>query len=323
MATSTFSPSSSTTRSRRALMRAAAGGAAALGLARLAPSALAQATPPASPVTAGFAHDGILIPTNAVPSEGARIAVMEPDAFNAGHIPNSRAFTEGQLAITDTSAPALETWRTAMLETMTGAGVRLGQPTLAYDDGTMFGARLWWVLTYLGFDMPVVLDGGLDAWRAAGGEIERAMRVTVSPQPVVAGVPATPAAPAPRPKLLATKDEVLASLGDPGIVLLDTRPASDYEAGHIPGAINLDYTENGTGGTPNVWKSPEALKTLYAGIGATGDKRIVPYCHSGTKSAVTFFTLWLLGYPDIALYTGSWEEWSADPSDPVTTGSQP
>lgn len=310
--------------SRRAVVRSAAmlGAASALGFGRIAP-ALAQATPAASPVVSGFAHEGILITVDAVPSQGARIAVMTPDAFNDGHIPGSHAFTEDQLAIADTSAPALETWRAGMLETMEGVGVRPGSPTLAYDDGTMFGARVWWVLTYLGFDMPVVLDGGFAAWKAAGGEIERAMRVAVSPRPVVAGTPATPVVPTPRPEVLATKDDVLASLGKPDVVLIDTRPASDYAAGHIPGAINLDYTANGTGGAPNFWKSPEDLKALYAGIGATPDKRVIPYCHSGTKSAVTFFTLWLLGYPDAALYTGSWEEWSADPSDPVTKGSNP
>lgn len=308
--------------SRRAIVRAAAtlGAGAALGLSR---NAAAQGTPAASPVPAGFAHDGILISADAVPADGARIAVMTPDSFNEGHIPGSRAFTEDQLAITDTSAPALASWRASMLDTMAEAGVRLGSPTLAYDDGTMYGARIWWVLTYLGFDMPFVLDGGLAAWKAAGGEIERAMRVTASPVPATAGTPATPVPPSPRSDVLATKDDVLAMLGKPDVVLIDTRPASDYAAGHIPGAINLDYTANGTGGTPNFWKSPEELRALYAGIGATPGKRVVPYCHSGTKSAVTFFTLWLLGYPDIALYTGSWEEWSADPSDPVTKGSNP
>ncbi|MGC4106690.1 MAG: rhodanese-like domain-containing protein [Thermomicrobiales bacterium] len=311
--------------SRRSALRTTAVGTAVLGFGRFTPSAFAQATPSASPITTGFAHDGVLIPPAAVPAEGARIGVMTPTAFNAGHIPGSRSFTEEQLAVVDTSESGMAAWRATMLETMAGAGVRLGSPTLAYDDGTMFGARAWWVLTYLGFDIPLVLDGGLAAWQDAGGEIERAVSAAASPQAVVvvAGTPETAAAPTPRPQVLATREQVLASLNDPDVVLIDTRPASDYEAGHIPGAINLDYTENGTGGTPNVWKSPDALKTLYASIGATGDKRIIPYCHSGTKSAVTFFTLWLLGYPEIALYTGSWEEWSSDPSDPVTKGSNP
>lgn len=310
--------------SRRTVLRSGAVVATALGLARIGPSlALAEATPVSTPVTSGFSHEGILIPVSDVPAEGARIAIMTQDAFNAGHIPLSRSFTEDQLAISDTSAPALETWRTGMLETMDDVGVRIGTPTLAYDDGTMFGARLWWVLTYLGFDLPKVLDGGFAAWKAAGGEIERAMRVTTSVRPVVEGTPETPAPPVARPEVLATREQVLASLDDPDVILIDTRGASDYEAGHIPGAINLNYTENGIGGTFNYWKSPDELKALYAGIGATKDKRVVPYCHSGTKSAVTYFTLWLLGYPDIALYTGSWEEWSADPSDPVTKGNQP
>ncbi|MGB3329414.1 MAG: rhodanese-like domain-containing protein [Thermomicrobiales bacterium] len=310
--------------SRRTMLRSTVAGSAALGVAHLAAGrGHAESTPVATPVTSGFAHDGVLIPVEAVPAHGARIAIMTQDAFNAGHLPNSRSFTEEQLAITDTSAPALETWRNAMLPVMAGAGVAMGSPTLGYDDGTMFGARLWWVLTYLGFDQTLVLDGGFAAWKAAGGAVDQATSATMPAVAAVAGTPATPAAPVARPEVLATKEQVLASLHDPGVVLIDTRGASDYEAGHIPGAINLNYTENGIGGEFNYWKSPDALKALYAGIGATGDKRIVPYCHSGTKSAVTFFTLWLLGYPDIALYTGSWQEWSADPNDPVNKGSTP
>ncbi|MGC4191657.1 MAG: rhodanese-like domain-containing protein [Thermomicrobiales bacterium] len=170
--------------SRRAMMRSAAVGIAALGIGRVAPSVFARAIPSASPVTTGFAHEGILIPVGAIPNEGARLALMEPDAFNAGHIPGSRALTWEQLAIADSADAALAAWREDALATLADLGVARGTPILAYDDGTLFAARIWWVLTYLGFDPPQVLDGGLDAWKATGGEIERAIRATAPIRPV-------------------------------------------------------------------------------------------------------------------------------------------
>jgi thiosulfate/3-mercaptopyruvate sulfurtransferase len=309
---------------RRAVVRSTI----TIGLAGLLPAiakgnAAPTGSPVASPASGGFAHDGILIAVNAMPSEGVPLALMEPDAFNAGHIPGSRALTWEHLTISDSSDAALATWRQEMLAKLNDLGVTLGIPTLAYDDGTFFAARIWWVLTWLGFDPPQVLDGGLAAWKTSGGEIERAMRATVPVRPVGIGTPAPVATPTPRPEFLATKAHVLASVGDPDVLFLDVRSAKEYAAGHIPGAINLAYTENATGADPNVWKMPSALRAMYDRAGVIPGKQVVPYCSTGTRSAVTAFTLWLLGYPDVALFTGSWQEWTSGTPGPITTGSNP
>lgn len=62
---------------------------------------------------------------------------------------------------------------------------------------------------------------------------------------------------------------------------------------------------------------------MYEDVGVTPDKHIIPYCSTGVRSAVTFFTLRLIGYPDVALYTGSWNEWGNHPETPKATGSEP
>lgn len=307
--------------SRRTLLQSTA----TLSVAGILPNmAAAQGTPSASPAGAGFTHANILIPVDAVPTGGVRLALMERDAFNAGHIPGSHALTWEDLVIADSSDDALATWQEGMLSTLDDLGITQGTSTLAYDDGTLFAARIWWVLTWLGFDSPQVLDGGLDAWKAGGGEIERAMSVTAPTiRTVGVGTPEPATTPAPRPELLATKEQVLASVGDPDVIFLDVRSAKEYAAGHIPGAINLAYTENATGETPNVWKTSSALNAMYGTAGVKPAQRIIPYCSTGTRSAVTAFTLWLLGYPDVALFTGSWKEWIAGTPGPITTGSNP
>jgi thiosulfate/3-mercaptopyruvate sulfurtransferase len=59
---------------------------------------------------------------------------------------------------------------------------------------------------------------------------------------------------------------------------------------------------------------------MYADLGVTPDKLVVPYCTSGVRSAVTAFTLHLIGFERVALYTGSWQEWSVHPEAPTATG---
>ncbi len=123
--------------------------------------------------------------------------------------------------------------------------------------------------------------------------------------------------------MLAPLADVEAALGREDVVFVDARTPDEYAAGHLPGAVNVNYPLNAEPEAPRFWKSTEALSALYAAVGVTPDKRIIPYCSTGVRSAVTWFTLRMIGFPDVALFTGSWAEWSAHPELPVTTGPQP
>ncbi|MGH2415544.1 MAG: sulfurtransferase, partial [Microcystaceae cyanobacterium] len=120
--------------------------------------------------------------------------------------------------------------------------------------------------------------------------------------------------------------EVQASLGRSDCVLLDVRTPQEYRGevfmmkppegsergGHIPGAVHLEHTltlnEDGT------FKSVEELQALYSSRGITDDKEVFPYCAIGGRSAYTWFVLkYLLGYPNVRNYDGSWNEWSRLP----------
>lgn len=195
-------------------------------------------------------------------------------------------------------------------------GVRDGDGVVAYDDaGNLAAARAWWLLRWAGLHDVLLLDGGLGAWRRAGGAIETG-EVTPEPGDVVL-----------RPGELAVLDaDGAAALARDG-VLLDARAAErfrgevepvDPRAGHIPGARSAPTTENL--GEDGRFRRPEELRARFAALGADGSTPVGVYCGSGVTAAHEIAALALAGL-DASLYPGSWSQWSSDPDRPVATGS--
>jgi thiosulfate/3-mercaptopyruvate sulfurtransferase len=239
------------------------------------------------------------------------IALMPAQDFAAGHIDGMMQIDWPDLDISDTSSDAaLRSWQDRVEQKLGELGLTNGDRVVAYDNGTLFAARLWWVLAYLGQKEKQVLNGGLPAWKNAG----QATTVTASK-----ASPTTYRGTA-DPSVLARLDEVRDALKQPDIVFLDVRALNEYTAGHLPGAVNIPYTENATGGPIPLWKPQDVLRQMYTAAGVSTDKTIIPYCSTGVRSAVTYFTLRLIGYDKVKLFTGSWAEWSAHPDLPVEKG---
>jgi thiosulfate/3-mercaptopyruvate sulfurtransferase len=191
------------------------------------------------------------------------------------------------------------------------AGIDNESTVVAYDEAGEGGAaRLWWLLRHFGHDRAAVLEGGLRAWREAGGPL-RAGEEEVSP----GGFDARP-----------REGDVVSAeaVGRGGLVLLDARAPERYRgevepidpvAGHVPGAVNVpteqNLREDGT------FRPAEELRAVYA-VGSDGGK-VAAYCGSGVTAAHDVLALAIAGV-DAALYPGSWSEWVADPSRPVETG---
>ena len=169
-----------------------------------------------------------------------------------------------------------------------GAGIGPGVFVVAYDQGMSGGAaRLWWLLRHFGHEEVAVLDGGIDAWVGplASGEEE---------------IEAAEFSAHERTDDVVSAEELLERLGDEGLVLVDARAEERYRgevepidsvAGHIPGAVNVPYTDRGR------------IDELE------GDEVIV-YCGSGITAAVDVLELARLGR-QARLYPGSWSEWSS------------
>jgi thiosulfate/3-mercaptopyruvate sulfurtransferase len=176
------------------------------------------------------------------------------------------------------------------------AGISGGSRVVACDDAGEGGAaRLWWLLRHFGHDDVAVLDGGLRAWREAGGELE-----TGPHEPPPGDFEARE-----RGGDTATAEEVRA--GEPR--LIDARAAERFRgevepidpvAGHIPGAANVPFAELAPSGR---YGAPDELRARL------GDEPFVAYCGSGVTACTLLVAAELAGVEG-RLYPGSWSEWS-------------
>jgi thiosulfate/3-mercaptopyruvate sulfurtransferase len=195
-------------------------------------------------------------------------------------------------------------------------GVRQGVPIVVYDDWNRAGsARAWWVLTAAGIPDVRILDGGLAAWRSAGGSLAAdpvtppAGDATVAHDDLYNGA---------LPTLTAqhVDDFDLLDARAPERFRGDVEPI-DPVAGHIPGAKNLPsgavLSSDGT------FLPPDAVTGLLAERGIDADSRLGTYCGSGVTAAITVAALASAGYR-AALFPGSWSEWSSNPANAIGRG---
>lgn len=210
--------------------------------------------------------------------------------------------------------------RELFAQTLQALGFDNAMQAVVYDrNGANYCGRLWWMLKWAGHDAVAVLDGGLQAWEAAGGAVEsgpapRRARGQFALKPAL--------------RRLVHTDEVLQQLGRPTQTLIDARGAARYRgetetldpvAGHIPGALNRPFTDNL--GADGRFKPREQLQAefdaLLAGRDAVG---VVHHCGSGVSAVPNVLAMELAGYPPAALYGGSWSEWSRTPGLPMAQG---
>jgi thiosulfate/3-mercaptopyruvate sulfurtransferase len=201
------------------------------------------------------------------------------------------------------------------------AGIGPETHVVAYDSsGGASALRLWWLLRYFGHTNFSLLDGGWQAWQAAGLAIETRVP-DVAPAIFIA---------TPHPELVVAAPTVEALRHNPATLLLDARAAERYEgrvepidprAGHIPGAVSAPFAANIT--PDGRIRSAAELHARFAALGATTSETIVCYCGSGVTAAHNLFALELAGISGGLLYEGSWSDWSSDADRPAATGSEP
>lgn len=191
---------------------------------------------------------------------------------------------------------------------------------VVYDrQGVNYCGRLWWMLKWAGHDNVAVLDGGLQAWQAAGGAIESGMPPNISASNYVL---------APALLALAAIETVASNVGRNNQTLLDARGAPrfrgeveplDPAAGHIPGALNRPFTLNI--GEDGRFKPAATLRAEFdALLGGRDPATVVHHCGSGVSAVPNILAMEIAGLGRTALFAGSWSEWCSNPDRPVAQG---
>ncbi|RYF32773.1 MAG: sulfurtransferase [Comamonadaceae bacterium] len=206
---------------------------------------------------------------------------------------------------------------------LSSIGFSNGMQAVVYDrNGANYCGRLWWMLKWMGHDAVAVLDGGLQAWQAAGGAVNDREEPAHFQSNFVPG-----------PALVALADTktIASRLGRPEQTVIDARAGARYRgevepldpiAGHIPGALNRPFAENI--GADGRFKPAAQLRAEFEALLAGRDPAtVVHQCGSGVSAVPNLLAMQIAGLGATALYAGSWSEWSNTPGLPTRQGSEP
>jgi thiosulfate/3-mercaptopyruvate sulfurtransferase len=242
--------------------------------------------------------------------------------FATARVPGARYFDIDEVADPDSDLPHMVPTPARFAKLMAAMGVSNDSRVVFYDQkGLASAARGWWLMRLFGHEKAAVLDGGLPKWR-------REVRPTESGEP-----------PAPSPGRFVAdfRADRLRGIGDVKRIvrqgggealILDARSKGRFDgsapelrpglpSGHMPGAANLPYTEllnpDGT------MLDAAALRARFDAAGVEAERPVVASCGSGVTACILALGLLRAGFPEAAVYDGSWTEWASRPETPKAT----
>ncbi|STR50913.1 thiosulfate sulfurtransferase [Klebsiella oxytoca] len=236
--------------------------------------------------------------------------------YQAGHIPGAVFFDIEALSDHTSPLPHMMPRAEAFAVAMRELGVSSDKHPVVYDEGNLFSApRAWWMLRTFGVEKVSIVAGGLEGWRRDGLPLEQ-------------GLPELPEGDFDgRVDPLAIKrlTDVLLVSHEGSAQIVDARPAGRFNGqvaeprpglrcGHIPGALNVPWTELVINGE---LKTTDELNEIFARQGVDFERPIIASCGSGVTAAVVVLALTTLGVNGVSLYDGSWSEWGARTDLPI------
>ena len=275
----------------------------------------------------GYVHPEVLVDADWVEAhrQDPKIKLVEVDvdtnAYSEGHIPGAVAWNWTSQLSDNIRRDILS--QDALDELASKSGISNSDTIVLYgDNNNWFAAFAFWILKIYGHEDVRLLDGGRKKWVADGRELTMQEE---SPEP------ATYTAQSPDTTLRSNLQEILKVVEAKDYQLVDVRSPAEFSGdviappgmtetaqrgGHVPGAKSIPWAltvnEDGT------FKDKEALKSLYAERGITGEKPIIAYCRIGERSSHTWFVLkYLLGYDGLKNYDGSWTEYGSVVGVPI------
>lgn len=271
----------------------------------------------------GYAHPEVLVDTAWVADHlndpNVRIVESDEDVllYETGHIPGAVKIDW----VTDLNDPVIRDYLDSerFAELAASKGISNDTTVVFYGDKHNWWATYaFWVFKLFGHKDARILNGGRAKWIAEGRELSR--ETPTYPRGHYVAPPRNDAA------IRAFRDQVLEYVKKrpSDVALVDVRTPQEYSgerthmpeypqegalrAGHIPTAVNIPWAQAVR--EDSTFKSAEELRALYESKGVTPDKDVIAYCRIGERSSHTWFVLtYLLGYPRVRNYDGSWTEW--------------
>jgi thiosulfate/3-mercaptopyruvate sulfurtransferase len=283
-------------------------------------------------MSTGYAHPETLVETDWVAAHlndpTVRVVESDEDAllYETGHIPGAVKVDW----FTTLQAPVQRDFISQQAFEALCAQIGIANDTTVVfygDKNNWFACYAFWLFAYYGHEKLRVMNGGRLKW-------------TQENRPLTREVPAYPAAryhaSPPNKAIRAFREDVFQQV-DKGFPLVDVRSPQEYSGellhmpnypqegaqrgGHIAGAVSIPWA---TAVNPDngVFKPAEELRQLYQGKGVAPDKDVIAYCRIGERSSLTWFVLkFLLGYPQVKNYDGSWTEWGNLVGAPIEKGA--
>jgi thiosulfate/3-mercaptopyruvate sulfurtransferase len=278
-----------------------------------------------------YAHPEVLVDTQWIEDhlkdDKTRIAEVDYDPtsnYELGHIPGSVLINWKSDINNPIKRDILS--KEAFEELLQRIGVNNDTTLALYGDfNNWFAAFAFWVFKYYGFDDVRLVNGGRKKWLLEDRPLTKDVQNYANGNYKVAKEPDK--------SIRVYLDYVRNTLGSKGKSLVDVRSPKEFSGeitappeyptehaqrgGHIPGAANITWSQavNDADGT---FKSVDELKQIYEAKGISPDKEIITYCRIGERSSHTWFVLkYLLGYPNVKNYDGSWTEWGNLIANPI------
>ena len=276
-----------------------------------------------------YKHQEVLVETSWVKEHltdpKVRIAEVDYDPtanYNLGHIPGAVLFDWKKDMNDPVTRDILSTGQLEALLSKVGFG--LDSTLVLYGDfNNWFAAFAFWILKYYQISNVVLMNGGRKKWLAEDGQVTKDQPNYAKTTFKIKGT---------NENIRTYLDAMKKRLGQRNSVLVDVRSPAEFtgeitappeypnehaqRGGHIPGAVNIPWSQavrdDGT------FKTAQELQSLYEEKGVTPDKEVVTYCRIGERSSFSWFVLkYLLGYPNVKNYDGSWTEWGNMVKNPI------
>ena len=250
-------------------------------------------------------NDGLLV-----------VDCSDPVAYAQQHVPGAASLPFAQLVRPQPPAMGLIAPPDQLAAAFSDTGLTPDAHVVAYDsEGNGRASRLLWTLEVVGHGAISLLNGGMNAWVGEGHPVESGAHQP-APSRYEIGAPGN---------AIADKRYILDHLDDDDVVILDVRSPNEFSGadmraargGHIPGAVNMDWTTAIDDDRYLRFRSEAELRAILEPLGVTPDKEVIVYCQTHHRSAHTYVVLRSLGFARVRGYDGSWSEWGNDPDLPV------